>query len=231
MLTTAVHTDMLNMYIRRIRCMIIHEIFAFLWLSILIQLICSITNSSIFSLYFRQKPSHDRKFIVFEWNLLSLFTICQLCSGSTNAAIRQVMGTFISIYQDCSCGWSRTWNSQPFVGNMPAGNLLLSASILFSGCVPSKVLRVLNHAKIQSITVMTFFNHQKGYLIPTINKIWERRQNEQITKLRQRGPTVGVGGDGRADSPGHSAKYGSYTMIHLESGKVLDIQLVQVLNS
>uniref|UniRef100_A0AAV2JS75 Uncharacterized protein n=1 Tax=Knipowitschia caucasica TaxID=637954 RepID=A0AAV2JS75_KNICA len=31
----------------------------------------------------------------------------------------------------------------------------------------------------------------------------------------------------RADSPGHSAKYGSYTLMELESEKVLDIQLVQ----
>ncbi|KAK7889099.1 hypothetical protein WMY93_024659 [Mugilogobius chulae] len=31
----------------------------------------------------------------------------------------------------------------------------------------------------------------------------------------------------RADSPGHSAKYGSYTIMELESEKILDIQLVQ----
>uniref|UniRef100_A0AAV2LZS8 Uncharacterized protein n=1 Tax=Knipowitschia caucasica TaxID=637954 RepID=A0AAV2LZS8_KNICA len=31
----------------------------------------------------------------------------------------------------------------------------------------------------------------------------------------------------RADSPGHSAKYGSYTMMDLKSNKVVDIQLVQ----
>ena len=36
-----------------------------------------------------------------------------------------------------------------------------------------------------------------------------------------------LAGDGRADSPGHSAKYGSYTLIEL-SNKVVDFQLVQV---
>ena len=114
---------------------------------------------------------------------------------------------------------------------MPAGNLILSASILFSGLIPSKVIRVFEHAKIQTFNVMTFFNHQKCYLIPSINNVWERKQNQMISSIKQRGPSVGVGGDGRADSPGHSAKYGSYTMIHLESGKVLDIQLVQVRTS
>ena len=42
------------------------------------------------------------------------------------------------------------------------------------------------------------------------------------------GSTVVLGGAGRADSPGHSAKYGSYTMVELQSNKVIDIQLVQV---
>ena len=33
-----------------------------------------------------------------------------------------------------------------------------------------------------------------------------------------------IGGDGRADSPGHSAKFGAYTAMEL---RVIDIQLVQ----
>lgn len=37
-----------------------------------------------------------------------------------------------------------------------------------------------------------------------------------------------LGGDGRADSPGHSAKFGSYTMMELKKRIVLDLQLVQV---
>ena len=37
-----------------------------------------------------------------------------------------------------------------------------------------------------------------------------------------------VGGDGRADSPGHSAKYGSYSLLDLDYMVVIDVQLVQV---
>ena len=36
-----------------------------------------------------------------------------------------------------------------------------------------------------------------------------------------------LGGDGRADSPGHCAKYGSYTMLELTSNLVVDVQFVQ----
>lgn len=34
--------------------------------------------------------------------------------------------------------------------------------------------------------------------------------------------------DGRADTPGHSAKYGSYAMLDMDLMLVIDIQLVQV---
>ena len=34
--------------------------------------------------------------------------------------------------------------------------------------------------------------------------------------------------DGRADSSGHSAKYGSYTVIEMSCNKVVDYRLVQV---
>ena len=37
-----------------------------------------------------------------------------------------------------------------------------------------------------------------------------------------------IGGDGRADSPGHSAKFGSYTVFDLKQKSVIDIELVEV---
>ena len=37
-----------------------------------------------------------------------------------------------------------------------------------------------------------------------------------------------LGSDGRADSPGHSAKYDSYSVLEERINKVIDIQLVQV---
>ena len=40
---------------------------------------------------------------------------------------------------------------------------------------------------------------------------------------------VEVGADGRADTPGRSAKFGSYGIIDMSSNKVLHIELVQVI--
>ena len=43
-----------------------------------------------------------------------------------------------------------------------------------------------------------------------------------------RNTEVVEGGDGRCDSPGHSAKYGTYSIVNTASSKVLDFSLVQV---
>ena len=56
-------------------------------------------------------------------------------------------------------------------------------------------------------------------------------QWESQTELREQyqGRVLTLGGDARCDSPGFSAKFGSYTLMDLEFGKVVDLQLVQVI--
>ena len=59
-------------------------------------------------------------------------------------------------------------------------------------------------------------------------KVWEKQQEEMFDSVRDRGLPLKLGGDARFCSQGHTAKYGSYSLINLETSKVLDVQLVQV---
>ena len=79
-------------------------------------------------------PIHRRKkFVVFEECLLSLFQTCHKCGQENTDITTKTIGTYLHIKQYCSvCFNVFTWNSQPFIKNQPAGNILLSASILFS---------------------------------------------------------------------------------------------------
>ena len=43
-----------------------------------------------------------------------------------------------------------------------------------------------------------------------------------------KGSDLDLGGDGRCDSPGHCAKYGTYTLMELSSNKIVDFQCVHV---
>jgi hypothetical protein len=44
-----------------------------------------------------------------------------------------------------ACDAKYQWNTQPNIGKIPAGNLLISASILSSGSSPSKVKAIGLH--------------------------------------------------------------------------------------
>ena len=55
-----------------------------------------------------------------------------------------------------------------------------------------------------------------------------REQEQLVEKLSNLEGGVVLSGDGRSDSPGHSAKYGAFTAIELRVNKVLDVELVQV---
>lgn len=174
-------------------------------------------------------PHEQEKFLVFKSNLMELFSSCRKCSTKTTGKVLHVNGSMVKIQQICEvCEFSYQWYSQPLVAGKPAGNLIMSAGILFSGALPSKVLRMYKFCNIPSISTSTFMKHQKYFLFPSISHVWSNFQQDYFDDVKQEGRAVVLGGDGRSDTPGHSAKFGCYSALDLDEGIVADIQLVQV---
>ncbi|XP_065882366.1 uncharacterized protein [Dysidea avara] len=168
------------------------------------------------------------KYIVFKSSLLELFTSCTSCHNICNGTISQPKGTFICVKQLCfHCGHKRIWMSQPMIKDTPAGNVMLSAAILFSGSTPGKILRLMNEMRIACICDSTFYNHQTAYLYLAVVSVWESHQTKLLAECKSRGTALSIGDDGRADSPGHSAKYGSYSLIDFDSNKIIHMELVK----
>ena len=160
---------------------------------------------------------------------MQLFEFCPLCTEPSTSEVSNVVGTLIHVTQKClSCSYARVWRSQPYIKKIPAGNLLLSAAILYSGSMISQTLRMLKILKVQCFSRQTYHKHQKNYLIPVVIKMWKEEQEKLVERVRNLGGGVVLSGDGRSDSPGHSAKYGAFTVIEQRINKVLDVQLVQV---
>ena len=181
---------------------------------------------------FSESPEEEKKYIVFESQLLQLFKKCVNCGSNTEGAVVSKRGTLIHVQQKCTgCDTNRNWASQPYIGNMPIGNLLLSAAILFSGSQAAKALRMFNIMNVSGIARSTFFRHQRLYLQPTVIQYWKHQQEELLGQLKEQDGGLVLAGDARSDSPGHCAKYGSFTVIEAGVNKVLDIQVVQVLLS
>lgn len=171
----------------------------------------------------------EPKYLVFASQLLELFETCTFCGGPSVGQVVNTVGTLIQVRQQCAnCGYQRTWNSQPYMHQMPVGNLILSAAILLSGNLPSQTLRLFNLMNVPCICRSTFHRHQSRYVIPSILQSWTDEQAAVIEEAKQLGGGLCLAGDGRCDSPGHSAKYGGYNTIEVRLNKVIDVQLVQV---
>ena len=82
--------------------------------------------------------------------------------------------------------------------------------------------------QVACINDRTYYHHQSRFLEPAVPAVWEVKQFKLLAECRAKGDSLNIGGDGRADSPSHSAKYGSYSLIDLDTHKVLHIDLVQV---
>ena len=100
------------------------------------------------------------KMIVFEQQLMELFQSCPKCAKPAAAHVVSRRGTQVTVKQHCldlKCKTKRTWTNMPKSGQIPAGNLLLSASMLFNGVLPTKFLRVLEHTNILAMKPGAFF--------------------------------------------------------------------------
>ena len=167
-------------------------------------------------------PHDEVKYLVFLSHLVSLFTqrrsLHQLCNGE----VVQQLGTFIRIKQECHhCGHKWKWSSQPIIKDIPAGNILFRLQFYLT-----KSLHFLKCLNMACIKERTFHYHQTKYLEPAVVDVWKNSQQTLLSKCKS--PVV-IGGDRRADSPKHSAKYGSYRIVHMSTNKFIHIEVVQVI--
>ena len=98
----------------------------------------------------------------------------------------------------------------------------LSAAI---GSLPSKALQMFEILNVHAVARNTFFRHQEMYLQPAVRSVWKRQQESLLCDLNKKGTPVALAGDG---SPGHSAKYGTYSLLDLDCQKIIHTQLVTV---
>ena len=125
--------------------------------------------------------------IQFKSSLMQLFQTCPCCGSKAKSSIHEI-GTFVRIKQVClDCNATQVWNSQPFIANVPAHNILLSPSILFTGALPTQALRVFRHLNCATIspkhsTIIRVTTYSLPY------HVCMKKQLEPLLQLHSSGP-------------------------------------------
>ncbi|KAM3939602.1 uncharacterized protein RB166_021693 [Leptodactylus fuscus] len=180
----------------------------------------------------RSDPIKEHKFMVFESCLDALIykVPCQYqgrCWKPINKIEKKSVGSFISVYvtcvdRHCYC----LWESQPKIGHMPVGNLLLSSAILCSGSSFVKTQHLFSLLGLLNVNKLTYFKNQVQYLFPSINHQWEEEQRRNLQMLAT--TPVCLAGDSKCYSPGDRTKFCVYTMMEAQSKKIIGFHIGRV---
>ena len=137
------------------------------------------------------------------------------------------LGTCLVVSWMCPSGHvGGRWVAQPPCKKIRAGNLTLASALLLSGNSYTKVGLMFNFCNLQYFSYTLFNQYQQLYIIPSINEFWE--QHKQQVREDKQGKHIALSGNGRNDSPGHSAQYCTYSLADIEDTSILQMNVVDV---
>ncbi len=168
----------------------------------------------------------DRCFIVYENQLNVLFSFCYKCGSPTVHVEKFLCGSMVCVKTECTNNCSLKWYSQSTIRKMPVGNLLLAGSILFTGNQYDKMAEFASVLNLSFISRTSYYKIQDVYMFPVINKEYEMQQAALLSAFGS--DELFVCGDGQCDSPGHCAKYLTYTLMEEETSIILSSHVVSV---
>ncbi|XP_072048102.1 uncharacterized protein [Amphiura filiformis] len=186
---------------------------------------------------------NDSKYIVFNSCLRSLIGQCRCHCGSVlliydhvdkyseeKSELGSLKGSMLTVKTTCLKGHPWEWSSQPLIGEgkeaVPAGNLMLSAAMLFSGTSFAKASHMASFMNLRFISEGTKIGHEGSFIFPVVHESWYHEKHTLWRSLE--GTPVRGCGDARCDTPGYCAKYCTYVMMEMDTGKILDIETLSV---
>ena len=120
-----------------------------------------------------EPPDTDKKYLVFSNCLDQLLKRCPKCGVVVTGQKKKTTGSMLSVGMICLDGHITYWDSQPIMKRKPVGNLLLAASILFTGNTFAGVRRLASSLTLQFISECIFYDTQQRFLFQVLNQAWE----------------------------------------------------------
>ena len=124
---------------------------------------------------------NERKFLVCEGMLNLLFQFCLKCGSLLSEFSKFVNGSMLGIPYICNNKCSDTWRCQPLLRGMPAGNLLMCATVLHSGAQYSKFADIADMLHMPIPSSLIYFRIQEAYLFPVVKSVYNNRQEAMLS--------------------------------------------------
>ena len=106
------------------------------------------------------------------------------------------------------------------------GNPCTCSCSPFHCLLSNQTLNTLLQSNTACFSEAAYYKIQAAYLVVSARSVRQRCQNRQLTARREE--AVKLAGDGGCDSPGHTAKYGSYTLMDAETSEAFHVEFLQV---
>ena len=156
---------------------------------------------------------------------------CVICGGGLH--VKQdvkTCGSRVEITRKCDKGHAQKWVSSEVLGvknnvDFFLNDSLLAAAIIISGNNYSKLSLLCKALGLNVISSNTFTRFQKHCAAPVVKEMWNK-MNSLIIDILKQYDEVCLCGDGRDDSPGHSARYCVYILMDHASKVVVDMVVV-----
>ncbi|XP_078495336.1 uncharacterized protein LOC144750166 [Ciona intestinalis] len=170
----------------------------------------------------------NRTFIIYESQLKQLLRFCPDCGSPIDPELTvetQRTGAMLTLQLACLNGCDVTWHSHPTSQNKRSlGNIFLISALYFSGMTFSKFVVFAKLLNLKLFHESTYYALRKSFVFPVVERAWNQEKSRMIECLKSENQPVMLAGDGRCDSPGHNAKYGTYTFLDVKTSKVVDFK-------
>ena len=176
----------------------------------------------------------ESKVLAEQQKILSLFKHgCGLpgCSGRNEVVSHNIDdGGVLKVTWKCSYGHRGKWESSSVISEKGGQKLYsvpfqIASSVFFTGNNFDKVKVFTEFLSWDVISQRTFQRYQSSYLIPAIQELYDE-MIKSIHNVLKNVEDACLCGDGRNDSPGHSAKFCTYTMMERALDIIMDMEVV-----
>ena len=129
-------------------------------------------------------------------------------------------GVVVVLKLECTQSHEVSWFSQP-QERSNNGNIMMTASILLPGLNVTRFIEVMRIANMLCFTDRPYNRIQSEVVFPSVNTIYNKHFPEWLDSARNQ-DCLELVGDGRCDSPGFSATYGTYTLMDEKNNQIID---------